>query len=819
MRQVIERGPRIGDGQNLSLELGTGVPLDVRRFRVDERMDALFEVTLEVLTSDATLPLDDLAGDDATFHLRDAGRDGRVARSWSGVVRHAELIAAEPDGLSTYEVVIAPRMWLLTQRRNHRIFQGMSSLEIARAVLSEWGVEHDVQTGAHPRRDWRVQYGETDFAFVCRMLEEAGIAFFFRVDEDGSLLVLTDRPESAPARPMPVPFRDRPLPGDRDHVTRLRFRREVRPGRFSFGDLDHRLPSRLALGGSAAAGARVEARLEVFDYQPGALLAEGPRDEGTPTADDRFTARSDAGAAARVSSARVAAVRGGAHTATFETSAGDLGPGVVVAITDHPHPAVDDRAPLLVVAAQREGTSFGAWSHRCEARPAGAPYAPALDTPKPRVMGVESATVVGAAGDEIHTDELGRVRVQFHWDREGQHDERSSIWIPVSHSWGGAGYGSSNLPRVGQEVIVDFLGGDPDRPVVVGRVYTTHQPTPYKLPDNKTQSGWKSCSTGGTGGFNEIMFEDAAGRELVRMQAEKDLKKLVKNDEDVTIGRDRSKLVKRDDALVVERDRSKRVEHDEDVVIGNDRAERVERDEDLVIGNDRRERVEHDEDVVIGNDRSKRVERDDDLSVGGDRAKLVQTNERDVVLMSRTRMVGLDEAVVVGVAQQLKVGTTQLIDVGKDQTVKVGKAHNLSVGKNQTVDIGSAQSVAVGKNQSLKVGGAQSVNVGKGAKETVGLAKMLSVGAAYQISVGGIMNTSVAGMASEQVGMMKTVTAGTSIAFSCGASSLVLEASGKIILAVAGGGSIVLEGKDAMVASGEGGSVFVIGGPDVHVNP
>src|SRR5262249_11818611 len=153
---------------------------------------------------------------------------------------------------------------------------------------------------------------------------------------------------------------------------------------------------------------------------------------------------------------------------------------------------------------------------------------------------------VGPPGEEIHTDEFGRVRVHFHWDRESRMDDESSCWIHVSQPWSGAGYGGVNLPRVGQEVLVDFLGGDPDRPGIVGRVYTNLQRVPYHLPENKTQSGWKSQSTKGTGGYNEIMFEDEAGQELVRVQAEKDLHKLVKNDEEIAIGRNQSVTVGKD---------------------------------------------------------------------------------------------------------------------------------------------------------------------------------------------------------------------------------------------------------------------------------
>lgn len=175
------------------------------------------------------------------------------------------------------------------------------------------------------------------------------------------------------------------------------------------------------------------------------------------------------------------------------------------------------------------------------------PYAPQRKTKKPRIKGVQSAIVVGpragTAKDEIHTDEFGRVRVQFAWDRENQFDERSSCWLRVSQGWGGGGYGMIALPRVGHEVLIEFFEGDPDQPIVVGRVYNNTTRVPYKLPENKTKSTWKSDSTPGSNGFNEIMFDDAAGSELVYVQAERNLEKLVKVDESATVGRMRDKRV------------------------------------------------------------------------------------------------------------------------------------------------------------------------------------------------------------------------------------------------------------------------------------
>ncbi len=171
------------------------------------------------------------------------------------------------------------------------------------------------------------------------------------------------------------------------------------------------------------------------------------------------------------------------------------------------------------------------------------PYRPPLKTAKARVNNVQSATVVGPPGQEIWPDEFGRVRVQFPWDREGTFDDHSSCWIRVSQGWAGTGYGMMVIPRIGQEVLIGFLEGDPDDPVVVGRVFNATQVVPYTLPDHKTRSTWKSNSSMGGGGFNEIMFEDLKQQELVWMQAQKNLRKLVKNDETITVGHDRQKFV------------------------------------------------------------------------------------------------------------------------------------------------------------------------------------------------------------------------------------------------------------------------------------
>jgi type VI secretion system secreted protein VgrG len=230
-------------------------------------------------------------------------------------------------------------------------------------------------------------------------------------------------------------------------------------------------------------------------------------------------------------------------------------------------------------------------------------------------MGAESATVVGPPGEEIHCDEFGRVRVHFHWDRESRMDDSSSCWIHVAQPWGGAGYGAICLPRVGQEVLVQFLGGDPDRPVIVGRVFTNLQKVPYKLPDHKTRSGLRSSSTHATGGFNEIMFEDEAGEELFNVQAERDFQMLVKHDGTSTVANDLN--------LTIGKNLTKRVSENEREFTGMNRS--------VTVGVDRSTRVESNDTTSVGASYTLRISKDDSGDGAGE-CTTVTVSERTIVL-------------------------------------------------------------------------------------------------------------------------------------------------------------------------------------------
>jgi type VI secretion system secreted protein VgrG len=565
--------------RHLALQVASEDALDVRRFQVREGISSLFEIDLAAVSRNPAVDFEAVVGQPASFTLRADTPDApHRRRSWTGLCSELRQVRNEERGLSTYHLRLVPALWLATQRSNYRIFQQISEPDIALRILQEWGIEPEIgiDRAAYKTRKYRVQYAESDYAFLCRMLEDAGICFYFRQTDDGTRMVLSDAPQANPPRAAKLAFQDDPNPGlDMEFVTRVEIGRRVRPGRYTMRDHDYRLSPSYKLAATAASASGVEDRLERYHYTPGAFLFGTDKGEPTPSADDKGRARTDEGEAAALARKRLEAKRASVRTMSFESNAYDLAPGVVMSMADHPRPELGDDKRLLVVAATFEGAVNEQWTLRCEARSADAPYRPALSTRKPKVLGVESATVVGPPGEEIHTDEFGRVRVHFHWDRGSAMDDNSSCWIHVSQPWAGTGYGGVNLPRIGQEVLVSFLGGDPDRPIIVGRVFTNLQKAPFSLPANKTQSGWKSNSTQMTGGYNEIMFEDAAGQELLRMQAERDMQQLVKNNQSVTVGQNRTKVIGANEAVQVGDNLSIQVGTNMGLYVGQNRETRV----------------------------------------------------------------------------------------------------------------------------------------------------------------------------------------------------------------------------------------------------
>jgi type VI secretion system secreted protein VgrG len=602
-----------------NVSVASGDNLDVRGFQVTQAMSRLFRIELSAVSSNPDIDFDQIIGKAASFSLSTVS----ASQSWTGIVVEMDQIRVEAGDLATYTIVISPMAYLLTERKNYRIFQFKSEIDIVSQMLDEWGVQHRVKVdkASHPPRKFRVQYGESDFNFISRMLEDAGISYYFEEGDDGTVMVLDDEPQTQDVAYPNLQFYDTPEVAKTQFVTRVAVAQRTRPGKNTIGDLDYRKGStsqpRLSNGG----GLGQEAQLEQFDYEPGAFLYQTSGGGNTPTADDRGASRTDEGTGAKKTKNRLLGRRQDAMRVGLESNVLSLKPGTILSVSGHPHAAVAPEAPLLVTSASIEGDQDDDWRVELESVGIDTPFRPEQVTHRPKVRGLESATAVGPGSEEIHTDEYGRTRVHFHWDRESKRDEKSSCWLPVNQPWAGASFGGISLVRIGQEVLVDFLGGDPDRPQVVGRVFTKPNPPNYPMPEGMKITGiigktspalvMGAADAMGTDAFtdmfardtsfgpfkaqppkpmspymddNAFVMGDAQGEDITFLQAKKDMNWVIKNKWSTVVGNMRACFVGHDDRLTV-RNKQK-------IEIGENQVLRINKNQDVFVGEVREEKVD-----------------------------------------------------------------------------------------------------------------------------------------------------------------------------------------------------------------------------------
>lgn len=546
---------------NARLQVESKAAFDVRTVVASEALSAPFQVVVGAVSLErlggagnagAHVDLDAVISRPATLAVTMASGLDRV---WSGIIHTAELVryGDRPGEESSYRLELVPDLWLLSQRRGNRIFQHKKIPHIVDAVLAEWRIEAKwhIDEALYREKEYCLQYGESDLDFVHRLLEEVGISYYFVNDDAApkSRLVFNDAPQST-KRTVSAPWTDNPNEAHGTeffHGTRLAHR--LRPGLVTLGDYNFRRP-KAPLAASSTKIDGPEGSREAYAFVPGGFLVEtgaagkGPADE--KVADDKSTTLHDAEKHGKMLAERaLEALRNNARTVAFRTSLQNLRPGGVFAMTGHPQPEIDDQ-DMLCLRTVCSIDAVGEWHVRGEAVAASRPYRPAKVTPKPRVPGLQAAFVVGPKDKEIYCDEFGRVRVHFPWDRLGEYDDRATCWLRVSSSWAGAQFGALMLPRVGHEVIVDFFGGDPDQPIVVGRVHDVPSPAPYLLPEHQTKSTWQTNTTPnqeGSKSFNEILFEDKQGSELVYLQAQRNYMTLTKRNETERTGETRTMVV------------------------------------------------------------------------------------------------------------------------------------------------------------------------------------------------------------------------------------------------------------------------------------
>jgi len=565
--------------QNLRLEIASPDIFDVREFEVKDGINALFSIDIIARSTNPAVDFEEIIGAPAAFRIElKAGLFANVpSPCWTGIVADIEQLTAEETGLSTYRLRIAPDFWLLSQRTNCRVFQQLTDLQVVEKMFAEWGLTFESSCReSYKTRKYRVQYQETDFAFVCRLLEDSGISYLFEQRDSGTVVVLRDAPESVPPRSLPLEHVNEPTAGQL-YATKLRNERSVRSGRSTFADHDPRLPNEPLLAQAHSSKHPLESRLEAFAYKAGSFKFGNAGPNDTPTADDRGRSRTDSDEAGRIAE-RDAAVRvARSQRLGFQSNCLELRAGSVLSLANHP--AADKFKKLLLTRVTVSGTSQSEVLVAVQAVSGEVAFKPAAITPRPNISGVECAIIVGPEGETIHCDEFGRVRVQFHWDRYGKMNEFSSCWVPVNQPWAGEGFGMVNIPRIGQEVLVSFLGGNPEEPVIVGRMFTNLKRPPFALPAAKNESGFRSKSVPETGGYNLLRFVDTAGEELVEGRAEKDMATRVNNDKALSVGRDRSMAVSRDD--------EERVGGTQAETVGKDKLSRVFDSLLSIVGKDR----------------------------------------------------------------------------------------------------------------------------------------------------------------------------------------------------------------------------------------
>jgi type VI secretion system secreted protein VgrG len=533
----------------------------LERLEVRDTVSKQFEIDLRLLSEDGAIDAKKLLRQPMTVTVMT--RSGEK-RHFHGLVRRFTQLGRNPGGLVSYRAELVPATWFLSLSSDCRIYQEKSVLDIVKAVFRETGIT-DVKyatTGTYQPREYCVQYRETHLDFVSRLLEEEGIFYFFEHQSGKHTLVIADAPSAV--KPGVTPklkvHADTALSTE-DYITHLEAESEVVAGKVTLVDYNDTITK--SLEGSVGSPAGSSANLLQFDY-PGKFAAKGEGD--------------------RLARLRLEEAEAFGRVINCATTSPSVGSGQKLDIGDFYRGDFNGSYHILssTHSAEEGGYRSGSdgaftYSASFQAIPHAVPFRPPRITPRSVVQGTQTAVVVGPAGEEIYADKFGRVKVQFFWDRLGKKDEKSSCWVRVASTWAGKQWGAVHLPRIGQEVVIDFLEGDPDRPIVVGSVFNSEQMPPYALPDNMSQSGVKTRSTkqGTTEHYNELRFEDKKDAEVILLHAQKDLMVEVENDE--------TRTVARDETLSVSRNRTRLVEKDETITVKENRTKLVEKDETVTV--------------------------------------------------------------------------------------------------------------------------------------------------------------------------------------------------------------------------------------------
>jgi len=607
-----------------------------------------------------------------------------------GIISRCSCDGREVGGdkrFTHYSIEVVPWLWLLKRTTDCRIFQDKTAPDIIQKIFQDLGLT-DFKLhlkGSFEARDYCVQYRETDFNFVSRLMEEEGIFYYFEHAQDKHTLVLTNAVDMCEKNPKQPSARYEPEQGMgewEDVVTDWSERRRLRSGKVGYRDHHFEMPNK-SLQSQTPSVIKVGSndKFELYDY-PGLYAGRFNKPEQRL---GKVESLGDHYAKLRMEEeeAQHEIAKGKSFCRAFFTGSKfkfDAPSGLTSGeflLTSIKHKS---RCEAQYVSGDRPKENY---SNTFTCVPATVTFRPQRSTPKPTVHGAQTAEVVGPAGEEIYPDKYSRVKVQFPWDREGKKNADSSCWIRVATPWAGKQWGMIHIPRIGQEVIVDFLEGDPDQPIITGSVYNADQMPPYTLPANATQSGIKTRSSkgGSPANFNEFRFEDKKGSEQLFIHAEKN--------QDIE------------------------VEHDETHWVGHDRTKTIDNDETTHVKGNRTETVDKNETITIHANRTETVDMNETITIGANRTESVAINEIVTIGVMRTHTIGAADILTIGAAQLLTIGAAQNITIGGPQSTSVGGSQSVSVAKSQSEEVGEERAVSVAKNDSLKVGKKLMIDAGE----------------------------------------------------------------------------------------------------------
>jgi type VI secretion system secreted protein VgrG len=701
--------------ENRLLKLDTPLGDDVlllQGFTGREGISQLFKFDLDLLSDQNSIDFTTIIGQQVT--IRVLLSDGSSERYFNGYVSRFAQSGAD-SRFTHYQMEVVPWLWFLTRIADCRIFQNMTIPDIIQKVFQSRGYSDFKLTlaASYEPREYCVQYRESDFNFVSRLMEQYGIFYYFEHDDGKHTMVLGDSPSVHQDCPEQAAAHYNQTTGDLDSedvITAWHMEQELRTGKYSHTDYNFETPSTSLMSNEpTVVEVGGNTKFEIYDY-PGDHLNTS---QGGTLAKIRMQ-EEEASHVVVSGSSVCRAFTSGSKFELKEHYRDDMNATYILTEVQH--------VATVGSYSQADSDSPAHYSNHFTCIPASVPFRPPRLTPKPFVQGPQTALVVGKSGEEIWVDKHGRIKVQFYWDRQGKKDENSSCWVRVSQPWAGGNWGAMWIPRMGQEVIVSFEEGDPDRPLITGRVYNAEQMPPYTLPDHHTVSTFMSRSSKGGGGsnYNEIRFEDKQGSEQIFINAERDMDHRVEVDSREFIGNNRH--------LNVGANQTENIGADKHLTIASNHVESIGKNMSLTVGTDLMESIGNDQHLNVGNNLQENIGKDVHINIGANQIENIGTDLHLNIGSNRVENVGSNLDLNVGSNRTEQIGSNQSLQVGSNSDEMIGQNYALTAGQN--ISIEGAMNVVIQAGMQISL-------VGPGGFITIGPAGVAIQGTMVMINSGG----------------------------------------------------------------------------------